>query len=189
MSTYRKLFGAGIAAAAAGVIAVGLTMGGAHSATMKPCCDEASVNYSKDLWSALAKAGLAGSGARADTPYKGQAPHGAILETIHSEVTVGGRKGKVILKRNYGGPGVGIGAVKGDRAKFLKAVTVMFKREAGYDKDNNDWFWVKYKPDGSLHTNPKGMKLAGRVMKGMDKGCIACHAGVKDKDYIFGKQN
>ena len=34
-----------------------------------------------------------------------------------------------------------------------------------------------------------GMQLAGRVMKGADKGCIACHSAVKDKDYLFGKQN
>ena len=185
----RKLFGAGIAAAAAGVIAVGLTVGTAQSQMMKPCCDDTNVNYSKDLWSALAKASLAGPSGKADAPYKGQAPHGAVLETIHSEVTVSGHKGKVVVKRNYGGPGVGIDAVKGDRAKFLKAVTVMFKREAGYDKDNNDWFWAKYKPDGSLHTNPKGMMLAGRVMKGADKGCIACHSAVKAQDYLFGKQN
>jgi hypothetical protein len=137
----------------------------------------------------MAKAGLAGSSAKADTPYKGQAPHGAILETITSEVTVGGHKGKVIVKRNYGGKDLTMDAVKADRAKHLKAVTVMFKREAGYDKDNNDWFWVKYKPDGSLHTNPKGMMLAGRVMKGKDKGCIACHSAVKSNDYVFGKQN
>jgi hypothetical protein len=189
MSKYHKLFGAGFTAAATGVVAIGLTMGTAHSQMMKDCCDDTNVNYSKDLWAAMAKAGLSGSGAKADTPYKGQAPHGAILEAITSEVTVGGHKGKVIVKRNYGGKGVSIDSVKGDRAKFLKAITVMFKREAGYDKDNNDWFWVKYKPDGSLHTNPKGMMLAGRVMKGKDKGCIACHSTVKDNDYLFGKQN
>ena len=188
MSTYRKFFAAGIAAAATGVIAVGLTFGTAHS-QMKPCCDDASVNYSKDLWSALVKAGLAGSGAKADKPYTGQAPHGAILETITSEVSVGGHQGKVVVKRNYGGDGVSIDSVMGDRGKFLKAVTVMFKREKGYDADNNDWFWAKYKADGSLHTNPKGLMLAGRVMKGADKGCIACHSAVKDKDYLFGKQN
>jgi len=175
----------------------GLAINDARSQTMKDCCDDAAVNYSKDLWSAMEKAGLAGKDAKDDKPYKGQAPHGAVLEKILSEVTVGsyffgllgGQKGKVVVKRNYGGEGVSIDAVIKDRKKFLKAVTVMFKREAGYDKDNSDWFWVKYKADGSLHTDPKGMMLAGRVMKGADKGCIACHSTVKDKDYLFGKQN
>jgi hypothetical protein len=29
------------------------------------------------------------------------------------------------------------------------------------------------------------MSLAGRVAKGMDMGCIACHKGAKDNDYLF----
>lgn len=189
MIEFRTLLGAGAAFAAAGVVVAGLTVSTANSQMMKACCDDGAVKYSKDLWGALEKAGLAGKSAKADAPYKGQAPHGAVLETIHSEVSVGSQKGKVVVKRNYGGEGVSIDAVSKDRGKFLKAVTVMFKRESGYDKDNGDWFWVKYKPDGSLHTNPKGMMLAGRVMKGADKGCIACHSAVKDKDYLFGKQN
>jgi len=187
MTINRKLFGAGIAAAA-GVVAVGLTMGSAYS-QMKPCCDDASIKYSQDLWSVLTKANLVGTNAKADTPYKGQAPHGAVLETIHSEATVDGHKGMVVVKRNYGGEGVSVDAVKGDPAKFLKAVTVMFKRKDGYDPDNANWFWAKYNADGSLAKNPKGMQLAGRVMKGADKGCIACHTAVKDKDFLFGKQN
>ena len=196
MIKFCHLLRAGAALAAAGIVMTGLTVNDARSQMMKDCCDDAAVKYSKDLWSAMEKAGLAGKGAKDDKPYKGQAPHGAVLETIHSEVVVGGyffgiggQKGKVVVKRNYGGDGVSIDAVSKDRKKFLKAVTVMFKREAGYDADNNDWFWAKYKADGSLATNPKGMMLAGRVMKGADKGCIACHSAVKDKDYLFGKQN
>jgi len=57
--------------------------------------------------------------------------------------------------------------------------------EKGYDPDDKDWFWVKYAPDGTVLTNPKGMKLAGRVAKGMDKGCIACHAGAPGGDMVF----
>lgn len=190
MIEFRTLLGAGAAFAAAGIVLTGLAINDARSAGHeKACCDDANVKYSKDLWGALEKAGLAGKSAKADAPYKGQAPHGAVLETITSEVSVGSQKGKVVVKRNYDGEGVSVDAVKADRAKYIKAVTVMFKREDGYDKDNNNWFWVKYKPDGSLHTNPKGMMLAGRVMKGADKGCIACHSAVKDKDFIFGKQN
>jgi len=153
-----------------------------------PFGDPASVAYSNSLWAAMARARLAGAKAKAAKPYKGQAPHGAILETVTSTVTVGGHRGKVVVKRNYGPAGISTKDVLRNRAKHLKAVTVMFKREKGYDADNNDWFWAKYKPDGTLHTNPKGMQLAGRVAKGMDAGCIACHAAVKEKDYLFGKQ-
>ena len=31
----------------------------------------------------------------------------------------------------------------------------MLQREAGYDDDNDNWFWVKYAPDGSVMSNPR----------------------------------
>ena len=142
------------------------------------------VAYSQKLWQTLEAAGLVGKNSVMSAPYTGQPPHGAILDTIDATVTVGGNTGAVIIKRNYGGEGVSKMAVSNDPAKFLKAVTVMYKR-SGYDADNRDWFWVKYKPDGSLHTNPKGMSLAGRVAKGMPKGCIACHTAAPGGDMVF----
>ncbi|MFT4961818.1 MAG: hypothetical protein ACI92Z_002912 [Paracoccaceae bacterium] len=59
----------------------------------------------------------------------------------------------------------------------------MYRREAGFDTGNQNWFWVKFLPDGSLDKNPKGMRLVGKVAKGADKGCIACHSG--EDDYLF----
>ncbi len=44
---------------------------------------------------------------------------------------------------------------------------------------------MKYLPDGALDKNPKGMSLAGRVGKGADAGCIACHLGAGGEDYVF----
>ena len=38
-------------------------------------------------------------------------------------------------------------------------------------------------PDGTLDQNPAGMQLAGRVAKGADAGCIACHSG--SDNYLF----
>jgi hypothetical protein len=70
-------------------------------------------------------------------------------------------------------------------AAHLKAITVMFKREVGYDKNNQDWFWVKYKPDGRLFANPKGALLAGRVEKEADVGYIACHVDADGCDCLF----
>jgi hypothetical protein len=142
------------------------------------------VKYSQDLWEMLVKAGLVGPDAVMSQPYDGQAPHGAVLDTIDSTVTVNGTTGAVIVKRNYGGPDVSVGAVATDPAKYLKAVTVMFKRK-GYDADDKDWFWAKYKPDGSLDANPAGMQLAGKVAKGKPKGCIACHTAAPGGDLVF----
>ena len=195
MRRYHKVLATGIAVSVCSIFITGFLLSCSRlsnrQATQEmkmPFGDPGSVAYSGSLWAAMTSARLTGAQARADKPYKGQAPHGAILETITSAVTVGGHKGKVVVKRNYGPGGISTRDVSRNRAKHLKAITVMFKREKGYDPENNDWFWVKYKPDGSLHTNPKGMQLAGRVAKGMDQGCIACHAAVKDKDYLFGKQ-
>lgn len=142
------------------------------------------VAYSQSLWSVLTKGGYAGENAINGTPYIGQAPHGAVLDTLDGVITVKGDTGAVIVKRNYGGKGVSKTAVANDPDKYLKAITVMFKRK-GYDPETQDWFWVKYKPDGSLHTNPKGMMLAGKVAKGMPKGCIACHTAAPGGDFVF----
>jgi hypothetical protein len=62
-----------------------------------------------------------------------------------------------------------------DPAGHLGAVTVMFRREAGYDAANGDRFYAKYLPDGSLDVVPDGTAPAGRV--GPADGCIACHRG------------
>ncbi len=67
-----------------------------------------------------------------------------------------------------------------DPDRHLGAVTVMFQRDEGYDPETNNWFWVKYLPDGTLDQNPAGMVLAGLVGKDADAGCIACHQGTRD---------
>lgn len=148
-------------------------------------------SYAKSLWSALERAHLAGPDAIQSVPYQGQPPHGTLLVTLESTLTVhnnqadpNGDTGIVIVKRNYGGDGVSKEAVANNPAGYLKAITVMFKRK-GYDPDNQDWFWAKFKPNGELHVNPKNMKLAGRVAKGMPQGCIACHQGAQGGDYVF----
>lgn len=167
--------------AAALVVSAGIAV-----ADEMPAGDPQSVAYSEDLWNVLEMANLVGAGMINTTPYEGTEPHGAILETLDTQVTVGGHTGLVVVKRNYGPKGISTDDVVNDPQKYLAAVTVMFQREKGYDSDNYDWFWAKYKPDGSLFTNPKGVKLAGRIMKGADKGCIACHKGAGE-DMLFNR--
>ncbi len=143
------------------------------------------VGYAKKLWSVMADMHLVGPGMIRAKPYEGTEPHGMMLETFYTTATVDGHTGTLIVKRNFGPAGVEADAVLAEPEKHLGAITVMFRREKGYDPDNQDWFWVKYRPDGSLDKNPKGMMLAGRVAKGADKGCIACHSGAGGDDYIF----
>lgn len=141
--------------------------------------------YASALWQLMLTEKLAGDGAIRTFPYEGVDPHGKMLETFYTEVTLNGHTGALVIKRNYGPEGVEPEEVLEDPGKHLGAVTVMFKREAGYDSDNADWFWAKYLPDGSLDKNPKGMQLAGRVAKGADAGCIACHTAADGDDYLF----
>ncbi len=168
----------------AGSISLGVL---SANSQMAPFGGEEDVAYSKSLWSAIEKMGLAGEGAINSFPYEGTEPHGFVLETFYTSATVNGHTGELLVKRNYGPKDVEVEAVQADRAKHLGAVTVMFKREAGYDDDNQNWFWAKYLPDGSLDKNPKGMMLAGKVAKGAKAGCIACHSGAPGDNYIFTK--
>ncbi len=170
-----------VALAAAITISFGVSSG-AGAANF---ADPDSIAYSKQLWAAMTQANLAGADAITSRPYAGTHPHGAVLDTIEGTVSVGGHAGRVIAKRNYGGEGVTVASVMNNPRKNLGAVTVMFKREAGYDSDNKDWFWAKFKADGSLHKNPKGMLLAGRVAKGKPAGCIACHKAAPGGDLVF----
>ncbi len=165
--------------AAAGILTTTANSQGA------PFGNEKDVSYAKSLWTAMTAARLVGAKMIESRPYEGTPPHGAILDTLYDEITVNGHSGLVIVKRNYGPKGATVEEIANDPGKHLGAFTVMFKRDAGYDADNKDWFWAKYLPDGSLDKNPKGMQLAGRVAKGADKGCIACHAGADGGDYMF----
>ena len=128
--------------------------------------------FAKELWQKLEAKGLNSTHSNL---YLGGPPHGKVREVLEGEID--GKR--VIVKRNYGGKGVSMEAVETDRAKFLKAITVMMKKDAGYDSANADWFWVKYKANGSLHKKgPKG--LAGKV-----KGCISCHQSASGNDLVF----
>lgn len=173
-----------IAKAAAKTAALMLMTAGPLSAQDAPFGTTADTDYAAMLWEVMQANNMVGPDAIRSFPYEGVEPHGKMLETFYTKATVDGHTGDLIVKRNYGPEGVTIDQVLGEPDKHLGAVTVMFRREAGYDADNKDWFWVKYLPDGSLDKNPKGMQLAGRVAKGADAGCIACHSGAGE-DYLF----
>ncbi len=134
--------------------------------------------YAEKLWRQMEKLGF---NSTHGVLQPGESPHGDVIEIIEGMIG----SSKVIVKRNYAGEGVSVEAVEADRAMYLAAITVMAKRETGYDTDNLDWFWVKYDPDGAISANPQGRSLAGRVAKGMDTGCIACHQGAADSEMLF----
>ncbi len=100
--------------------------------------------------------------------YKGKHPHGALLTTYVNDIALASIKdrsgtlanGSIIVKENY------------MPDKKLGAVTVMY-RVKGYDPNGGDWFWAKYKADGSV------------AKEGKVNGCINCHAAVINNDWVF----
>ena len=156
----------------------------AFTQDMTPFGTEEDVDYAAQLWVAMEAQNLAGENRIHMVPYVGTDPHGMMLETFYSTATIDGHTGDLIVKHNYGPEGVSEDEVLTNPAQHLGATTVMFRREAGFDSDNYDWFWSKFTPDGSLEINPMGMALAGRIAKGTDQGCIACHSSAEG-DMVF----
>lgn len=156
--------------------------------TKPPFGGPMNIEYAKVLWDRLEGHKLVGPESIRSYPYKGNHPHGKALEYLETMITVDNHEGVVMVKKNYGGEG-DLDALKtgvlNERKKNLAAITVMFQREDGYDPDHGNWYWAKFQPDGQLEKNPKDMSLAGRVAKGANKGCIACHSAAPGKDYVF----
>lgn len=162
--------------------AVGLSAGVALSQDA-PFGGDEDVAYAKSLWDVMTEARLVGDDTIKVRPFEGSEPHGTIQEVLATTATVDGHQGELLVKRNHGGAeGLSVQDVYDNPTEHLAAITIMFKREEGYDPENQDWFWAKYLPSGELDKNPKGMLLAGRVAKGADQGCIACHTGAGGAD-------
>ena len=101
-------------------------------------------------------------------------PHGAFVKTYMNRIAAGNtaklRHGSVIIKENF------------SPDKKLAAITLMH-RSKGFNPDANDWYWIKYNPDGTtaMMDSPMGKMAIG----GKAKGCIECHSGADGDDYAF----
>ena len=80
----------------------------------------------------------------------GKSPHGMFVRMYYNLVTIDEVAYHVVIKDNYGGKDVTLDMVKESPADYLMAVTPMVQREAGYDAENNDWFYVKYDVAGAV---------------------------------------
>lgn len=110
-----------------------------------------------------------------DGAYPGKNPHGDFLKLYLNRVAAANPKtlpyGSILIKENYA-----------KDKKTLLSTTVMY-RTKGFDPQHNDWYWVKYNPNGTVARIPpaKGnLPIAGRF-----KSCIDCHTSAKGKDFVF----
>jgi len=161
------------------VMLVGLMQNPSKVSAGPPFGGPEDLNDAKQVWKALTDARLVGDQSINAMPYKGSV-HKTILITQDSTVRVGGRSGMVIVKKMYQGPDISVQKVIDDPTKNLKVVAVMFKREKGYDPDNQDWLYTKFGPDGIPQKNKKGVFMTGRAGK-----CIGCHKSAPGGDYIY----
>ncbi len=165
------------------LFSLALATGSAHAADA-PFGTEADITYAKTLWQALEKGHYVGDNAIRVRPYQGMEPHGAILETLDGPIPLTDATSNVLVKKNFGGEGASVDSVGNTPGKFLKSITVMLRRDQ-YDPEHDNWYYVKYDPEGGVMKNPKGIALAGKVGKGSNQGCIACHKNAPGGDYVF----
>lgn len=134
------------------------------------------VAQANDLWSRISGYRTWQSPAGMSGFQKGRSPHGKYLKYYLNSIAARDplAPGAIVVKENYMG--------KSD--SMLGPVTAM-EKIPGYDPADGDWFWVKFNPRGEVMKNPMGMSLAGKVAKGMKKGCIACHANAGGGDFLF----
>ncbi|OHE65295.1 MAG: hypothetical protein A2413_08350 [Treponema sp. RIFOXYC1_FULL_61_9] len=103
-----------------------------------------------------------------DGVREGQSPHGpfhrifinAVFLAALPSPSLSAPEGAIIVKENM------------DADRKLTNLTVMAKIR-GFDPENGDWFWARFDLEGKA-------SASGKV-----GGCIACHAGMKDNDYVI----
>ena len=109
----------------------------------------------------------------AQTAVKPASPHDDKFVTVYvndvgrramlTETTPKFPVGSVIVKEKLSTP----------KSTEPELLTVMVKREAGYDRDNGDWEYVVF--DGA------GAKVEAR---GKLENCQACHVGYRETDFV-----
>ena len=96
---------------------------------------------------------------------EGNEPHGSFNKVYVNDKTYDSssapfKDGAIVVKENY------------SKKKKLMAITVMYKVH-GYNPKAGDWFWARYTPKGKAKPY------------GKPKGCLGCHSGAADNDFIF----
>lgn len=150
-----------------------LTFGAGIAVSQTEGSPSEDIAFAKQLWQHMRWVNLVGPRGTRTMPFRGAGSHMAANEYLEQTLRVGWRTGLTLIKRNYDGEGLTIEQTFANRQAYLKTITIMFRREKGYDPKNADWFWAEYGPDGHVES-------AGRV-----EHCIACHARNADKDFRF----
>lgn len=79
--------------------------------------------------------------------------------------------GTILLKENYS-------ALKGS-PKVPVSITMMIKREKGYDTQGGNWEYVQFDQMGNIMLNGHSRDAS------VNKACASCHINIAERDYIF----
>ncbi|MBL8993416.1 MAG: cytochrome P460 family protein [Spirochaetia bacterium] len=82
--------------------------------------------------------------------------------------------GTVLVKENFN---LGKGTQKVPIS--AQTATVMVKREVGYDKEGNDWEYVRFNTKGKVLLDGNSKDPA------VKRSCYDCHRNVEARDYVF----
>jgi len=114
--------------------------------------------------------------------YSGKKPHGSLNKIYVNRIASGDinglAQGSIIVLENY----------RSDRS--LISISVMY-RTRNYNPSGNDWYWVDFKPDGTVMKSDSGPSDATAVSTGAGKmsgraaSCIACHQQAGGGDLCF----
>jgi hypothetical protein len=143
---------------------------------------KADVVLAKALWRQLEVARMVGPRRLQVHAFEGKKPHAIVQQVWAGDVRVQGRVGRAVVKANHKKEGASVAAAYDQPDKYLSDYTVMFKAAKGYDPRNQDWFWVKYEPDGRIGVDGNGVAIAGRVDSPSGYGCAGCHRKLGGQD-------
>lgn len=137
----------------------------------------------KALWTALSAMRMIGPDRINVYPFSTVRTPNKIRQVWAGSVKVEGHTGRAVVRANHTKAGATLEKVYSRPNSYLASYTVMFKAKPGYDPRNDDWFWVKYNPSGTIDRDNNGVAIAGRVDSVSGFGCAGCHRQLGGKDY------
>ena len=142
----------------------------------RPTAEDSGDGFAEEMWLYLKHGPVAYDEWRAfpgkpEALQRGRSPHGSRIRLVANRKARMNSSslihGSMLLLENYNATG-----------NRLTSITLMYRSE-GYDPQHNDWFWAKYRPDGTL------AKVNGRPGAGRMSSCIECHKQAGGGDFVF----
>ena len=149
--------------------------GSSRSSPARATRPQTPAEFYSNFWRYLAKPGAAYNTWKVLTPEKNDGvisnPHGESSKTFADKTAADDAInlpiGSILVREDH------------DEGSKRQSISVMY-RVKGYDKDQGNWYWLKYQQNGSIVRDSNKKAVAGKVAS-----CIECHAKAKGRDFVF----